>query len=526
MGTDPGGNAAEALVRTALGAGLELCLANPGTTEMPLVAALDAAPGLRPVLGLFEGVCTGAADGYARVAGRPALVVLHTGPGFANGIANLHNAARAHTPMVVVVGDQASWHRPFDPPLAADVDGLARSVARWVRRTRSGRELAGDFAAALTAALEPPGGPAVLIAPADVQAEAGGGVAPVPAATTPGPVEPGRVEAVAGALRDARHPAFFLAGSALDRPGLRAAARVAAATGARLICASFPARVARGPALPAVERLPYFPDDGRRSLAPVSDLVLVETPEPVTFFGYPGVPSRVAPEASRRHELASPAQDGLAALEALAEVLDAPSLSRGPGPGAERPAAASGPLDPERLGATLAAQQPEGLVLVDEALTSGAAHWAAAAGAPDYTHLCLTGGAIGIGMPCATGAALAVPGRPVWCLQADGSGMYTLQALWTQARCGLDVTTVVCANQRYRILEIEQARAGVETPGPAQRAFAELSPPALDWCALARGHGVPGVRVERAEDLARELARAASEPGPHLIEAVLPPGAA
>jgi acetolactate synthase I/II/III large subunit len=516
-------NGAESLVHTAVAAGLELCLANPGTTEMPLVAALDAAPapGIRPVLGLFEGVCTGAADGYARIAGRPALTLLHLGPGFANGLANLHNARRAHTPMVVLVGDHATWHRAADPPLATELEGLAQVSCDWVRRSRSGKEVAGDFADALAAALEPPGGAAALILPTDCQWEAANGPATPRQPARPRLPSAECVAEIARALGTGAPAGLFLGGSGLRSAALAQAARVAAATGCRLLCGSFPAAVERGTGVPAVERLPYFPEDAIRSLAPLAQLVLVGAPEPVAFFGYPDVPSRLAPRSCVRHVLADPACDVEAALAALGDALGAPRRVpiRAAAPSGRPPA--SGALDASSLGAVVASLQPEAAIVVDEALTSGASHWSAAAGAPPHTQLCLTGGAIGMGLPAATGAALAAPGRHVLCLQADGSGMYTLQALWTQAREALDVTSIICANRRYRILELERERAGMGPGGAAARAFTELAPPALDWCALARGLGVPAERAERVGDLARALERALSEPGPHLIEAIL-----
>ncbi len=512
-------NGAEGLVRTLLDAGIEVCFANPGTTEMPLVAALDRHPGIRPVLGLFEGVCTGSADGWGRMTGRPAATLLHLGPGFANGIANLHNARRARTPLLCLIGDHATWHARFDAPLQSDIASLARPVSGWVHASRSAKELPSDGARAVAAAWGPPGQVASLVVPADCQWEESEGPAPVPPRPSLPCVGTETIESTAHALRRASSSALLLSGAALSEPGLRAAARVAAASGARLVCETFPARLERGRGLPPVERLPYFPDAAAQSLAELSDLVLVGSTDPVSFFGYPGVPSLIAPQACARHALAAPEEDGVAALDALADALEAPRAPAVVEPPA--PAPASGALDPQTLGATVAALQPEGTILVDEGLTSGLPHFLAAAGAPPHTHLCLTGGAIGIGLPLATGAALACPERPVLALQADGSGMYTLQALWTQARESLHVTTIVCANQSYRILEIEQARAGVTEPGSATRAFTELRPPELDWVALARGQGVPAARARTAEELARELRRALGEPGPYLIEALL-----
>jgi acetolactate synthase-1/2/3 large subunit len=510
-------NGAESLLRSAAQAGVELCLANPGTTEMPLVAALDAGASLRVVLGLFEGVCTGAADGYARMADRPALTLLHLGPGLANGLANLHNARRARSPLVNLVGDHATWHRAADAPLTSDIESLARPVSGWVRTSRSARELPGDFAAAFEAA--GPGQVATLVVPADCQwDEAGGPVRPRRAAP-PAEVPANRVAAAAERLRKGRPAAVLLGGHALRAPGPRAAARVAAATGARLVSETFPSRQERGQGLPATTRLPYFPEPAMQLLADFETLVLAGAPAPVAFFGYPGVPSQLAREGSCV-PLADPAEDVVRALEDLAETLDAPR-DAAPEPAPEIPATRSGSLDPGQLGAAVAATQPEGAIVVDEALTSGGSWWNLADAAAPHTTLTLTGGAIGQGLPCATGAALACPDRPVIALQADGSGLYTLQALWTQAREGLNVVTVICANRHYRILQIEMARAGIAEPGRRARELTALSDPEMSWVQLAAGFGVPAVRVETAEALRPALARALAEPGPSLIEALL-----
>jgi len=324
---------------------------------------------------------------------------------------------------------------------------------------------------------------------------------------------------VAKALREASRPAILLRGAGLLEPGLGFAARVAAACGARLLCDTFPPRVERGAGRPAVERIGYFPEQGAQTLAGLDLLVLAGSRDPVTFFGYPDLPSRLAPDGCTSVVLAEPSEDVAGALEALADALGAPAAGA-VAPKAEL-ARPTGALDPASLGAALAALQPEGAIVMDEGATSGLPHWLAASGAPPHTYLALTGGAIGQGLPCATGAAVACPDRKVVALQADGSGMYTLQALWTQAREGLDVTTVLCSNRSYRILQVELARAGVAEPGRNARAMTDLSSPPLDWVSLAQGMGVPGARAEDADTLVRELERGLAEPGPYLIEAVL-----
>ena len=510
---------AEALIRTAVASGVDVCFANPGTTEMPLVAALDRAPGLRPVLALFEGVCTGAADGFARMSDRPAMTLLHLGPGFANGIANLHNARRAHSPIVNVIGDHATWHLAADAPLTSDIVSLANPVSGWVRSVRSAEDIAGDTIAAIEASLAPPGQVATLIVPADCQWNESPGPGAVARRVARAGVASDRIEQAAIALRRG-DAALFLGGVALRGAGLRAAARVRAATRARLLHDVFVARLERGADLPAIERLPYFPEQAIAALATLRTLIVVGTREPVSFFGYPNVPSRLAPEGCERIVLAAPDEDCVGALEALADAVGAPHEVSAVS-GAARPDVPTGALDVATLGQAIAALQPEGAIVVDEAATSGAVWFALAGSAPRHTVLGLTGGAIGQGLPTAVGAAIACPQRKVIALQADGSGMYTAQALWTMARESLDVVVVLCANRAYRILQLEVARAGIAEPGPAARGLTELTNPPLDWCAIARGMGVPAARATDADSFVKELRRALADPGPALIEAWL-----
>lgn len=514
-------NGAETIIRTATRAGLEVCFANPGTTEMPLVAALDAVPGMRAVLGVFEGVCTGAADGYARMTGRPALTLLHLGPGFANGIANLHNARRAHTPVVNLVGDQASWHLAADAPLSSDIASLARPVG-WVREVTGADEAGAAMDEAIRAAMGPPGQVATLVVPADAQWEETKGL-PASVATSGTSVgataQRADIGEVANAVRDAGRAVILLGGKGLCEAGLRAAHRIAASGLAEVVIETFCARLERGAGLPDFPRLPYFPEQATETLAGTTHLVLAGALSPVAFFGYPDGESRLAPAGAEELRLAEPCDDVAGALTALADQMGAeaaPKLADRP-----RPEPAKGPLDPASLGQTLAALQPEGAIVVDESATTGTGYAPFAAGALPHTTLGLTGGAIGQGMPCATGAAIACPDRPVIAFQADGSGLYTLQALWTQAREQLDVTTVICANHSYRILQVELARAGITEPGPKAQSLTQLSNPEIDWTHAAKAFGVPGTRVDTAESFAKAFRHAQAEPGPHLIEALL-----
>lgn len=513
-------NGAQSLIATLAAGGVDTCFANPGTTELPLVGALDAEPRVRSVLGLFEGVCTGAADGYARMTGRPALTLLHLGPGLANGLANLHNARRARSPVLNLVGEHATYHRAFDPPLASDIGAMARTTG-WVGTTSSARSVAADGVAALQAARA--GGPATLIVPTDCQSEPAhppaDGPAAVPAPEGLPAVADEAVIATAAAARGGGPGVLFLGGAAMGANGLRAAGRVAAATGWRLASESFPARWERGGGLPAPQKLPYFPEQALAALDGAGVLVLAGAPAPVAFFAYPDLPSSLVPRGTATQVLAAPDSDVVDALERLADALGAPPAA--PVTDAPAPQSPTGPLNPRTVAAAIAASQPEGAVVVEEALTTGMAYPEASQGAPPHTYLSLTGGAIGWGPPCATGAALACPDRPVLDFQADGSALYTLQALWTQAREGLNVTTLICANASYRILQVELHRAGI-SPGPASSALTDLGGPAPDWVRLSEGFGVPARRAATAGELLEALAIALAEPGPHLIEMALP----
>jgi acetolactate synthase I/II/III large subunit len=515
-------NGAEVLIRTALAAGVKVCFANPGTTEMPLVAALDAIDGMRAVLGLFEGVCSGAADGYARMTQRPALTLTHLGPGFANSIANLHNARRARSPVVNIIGDQATWHLAADAPLTSDIASLARPVSAWVRKSASPDSIAGDTADAIAAAGHAPGHVATLIVPSDCQ------WSPASVHDAASPQIAGLPAVGVDAIRKSaelvrKHGAkcaLFMGANALRARGVIAAARIAAQCGCRLMCETFPALVERGGAMPAIEKLPYFPEQALESLGKSDAVLLAGALTPVAFFGYPNVPSVMIPAGRPCVTLAAPYDDVAAALEALADALGAPR-GAAVAPAVKRPALPTGELNAATIGAALAATMPEGAIVMDEAATTGLPFFGASAGAPAHTYLALTGGAIGQGLPCATGAAVACPDRKVIAFQADGSGMYTLQALWTQARERLNVTTLICNNRRYRILQVELARAGVTEPGRQARSLTSLANPEIDWSQMAAGMGVPAVRVDRAEDLVVQLRRALAEPGPNLIEMLI-----
>ena len=546
---------AEALVRLVADAGITVCFANPGTTEMHVVDALGASA-IRSVLGLHENVVTGAADGFARMARRPAMTLLHLGPGLANGLANLHNARRAGSPVFSVVGDMAVWHSAAEAPLKMDVQALAHTVSCWVGTPRTPLWLRPLVREGLAHCAAPAAAGCsrvcTLVLPHDVQWE------PVPDAEPPAgthaPVADApsfaeqlqqsdeaiaRAAAQEGAAAGAEPPvgvreyvaraaaalheagargALYLGGDALLEPTLSTLAGVARAVGATLCCVNSFARVDRGRGRPPVERVPYFPQQAAAYFDAFSVVLLVGAPPPVAQFGYADGPSSLI-DAAATASFALDFLDLAAAVRHLASLL--PPAPPPPPPVSKAPALPTGRLNANKLCAVVAALQPADAIIVDESLTSGTAYWALSEEAPPFAHLALTGGAIGQGPPAAVGAAVACPERRVINLQADGSGLYTAQALWTQAREGLKVTTVVCANNAYNILRIELSRQKPKHGGrgDAVDGLTQLQRPQIDWVHLARGYGVAAAAVDTAEDLARELADALDADGPRVIVA-------
>lgn len=514
-------NGAQALITTLADCGVQVCFANPGTSEMHFVAALDSVPQMRGVLCLFEGVVTGAADGYARIAGRPAATLLHLGPGLGNGLANLHNARRAHVPVVNVIGDHATYHKQYDAPLESDIEPLADWTHGWTRRCSSGASLGRDTADAVAAALASPAQVANLILPADISwndgAQAAGPVEPVPAADPDTRV----VAEIADILRSGEPVALLIGGPALAHiSALEAADRIAATTGARSLAETFPARLLRGAGVPGIDRLGYLAEQAAYQLDGIKHLVVAGTRAPVSFFAYPGKPSDLVPDGCTVHTLAGLDTDVVAALCQLAEVV-APGV-----PPRLAPAAVidlpTGELTAQNWVQVIGALLPDNAIISDESNTSGLLLPAATAGAPRHDVLTLTGGAIGQGLPVAVGAAVAAPDRPVIALQADGSAAYTISALWTMAREGLDVTVVLINNSSYAILRMELARVGADGGGPKAQSLLDLSRPNMDFAQIAQGFGVPATVATTCEELAEQFRRAVAEPGPHLIDARMP----
>jgi acetolactate synthase-1/2/3 large subunit len=505
-------NGAESLVRTLVAHDVEICFANPGTSELHFVAALDRVPGIRCVLGLFEGVATGAADGYARLAKKPAATLLHCGPGLANGLANLHNARRARVPMINIVGDQATHHRPFDPPLTADTEGWARAVSVWTRTARRAETVGADAAAAVQAARSA-SGIATLILPSDTSWNEGGVPAEPLPVLAPMSVTPATVSTCARVLQSGQPAALLIGGDALD-DDLADAHRIAAATGAKLIAPTFNRLIRRGRGRHPIALLPYPVDSAVATLAGIRNLILVGCHQPVGFFAYPDKPALMQPNDCTVHVLARPQDNVVEALAALASELSAPDL---PPPRSKRPELGRGPMTSAGVAQTLAALIPEHAIVVDESISFGFSFYPGTHDAAPHDWLQLTGGAIGSGLPLATGAAIAAPGRRVINLEGDGSALYTVQALWTQARERLDVTTVILANRKYAVLEGEFARVGAKSGRTALDLF-DLERPTVDWVRLANGIGMEAARTQTLEDFADLLAASFKRQGPFLIE--------
>jgi len=522
-------NGAQSLLATLTRNGIEVCFANPGTSEMHFVAALDEAVGMRPVLGLFEGVVTGAADGYARMTGRPAATLLHLGPGLANGLSNLHNAMRAQSPVVNVIGDHATYHRHYDAPLTSDIEGTARPFSHWVRTSPDADSVAADAAAAVAAARTAPGRIASLILPADTAwteiawtdtarttATAPPAQAVIPAAAE---VPAAVVDAAAGILRSGETTVLMLGPKAATGTPLELAGQIAEVTGARLYTPTHTARITRGAGRVPVRRVPYPVDQAAAAFGDVQNIILVGAKPPVAFFAYPGKPSRLTRPGTHIHELARPGEDIPGALTALRDALGAAGATPKRAE-LSLPGLPGGTLTPGKIGAAVAALLPDDAVVVDESITTGRSFLADTAGSRPHDWILGTGGSIGYALPCAAGAAIACPDRKVIVLESDGSGMYMPQALWTHARERLDVLTIVFANHAYQILRNEMSNVGA-TPGAKAGPLMDIGSPRIDWVALARTFGLEAFRARTADEFVRHLQVGLAIQGPALIEVAL-----
>ena len=513
-------NGAEKLLETLVASGVDVCFSNPGTSEMQLVSAIGNNEGMRAILCLFEGVVSGAADGYARMSDKPALTLLHVGSGFSNSMANLHNAKRAHSPVVNIVGDHATYHLQYDAPLTSDVPAHANICSDWVKVSTSADDLAASGAQAVQASMEGSGKIATLIAPANHAWEEATQTTDFQTSPVPATVPDSNIAGAVEALSNGKTSAILLGGRALREDGLAIAGRVAKATGARLLSETFAARMQRGAGRCPVERLQYFSEHVSGQLAGLEQIILVGTQAPVSFFAYPGKESWLVPEGCEVHELANVDQDINAALETLAARLGA-EIEADTTPAAAPFPPPDGLLTPIAMGQSLTLLMPHDAIVSDEAATCGLGMFPATENAPPHDWLMLTGGAIGQGLPLSLGAAIACPDRKVIALQADGSAMYTVQALWSMARENTDVTVVIMNNRSYAILNIELARVGAGQPTPKTLSMLDLSHPDLDWVAIAEGMGIPATRATNAEEFHQQFADAMEGQGPCLIEAMV-----
>ena len=512
---------AENLVQALLDCGIEVCFTNPGTSEMHFLTAINSIKKMRPVLTLFEGVATGAADGYARMADKPACTLLHLGPGLGNGLANLHNARKARSPIVNIIGDHATYHKSNETPLKSDVESTARPVSHWVRTSYHPDVIGWDGAEAAAAAMKAPGQIASLILPADVSWSESKTSAPKTAfSSMPPRVAPERIQDIASVLATGEPALLLMSGKALREKGLKAAAQIAAAAGAELYCDTFISRLERGAGFAKINRLPYFAEDASTRFDGIKHLILVESGRPESFFAYPNKPKRLIPEDCQLHTLAFPEEDSVQALCDLATEMGV-SENDYPKYAAHRPELLTGKLDPMTAASAIGALLPENAIVCDESGTSGAGLMKLTAGAPRHDWLTLTGGSIGQALPLSVGAAVACPDRKVVCLSGDGGAMYTIQSLWTQARENLDVVNVIFSNRSYAILEIELQRVGVNPAENFIGPLFQLDNPKLDFCALAEGMGVPSFRATTAEEFNEQFANGVNGKGPVLIEVVL-----
>ncbi len=514
-------NGAKALIETLTNSGVDTCFTNPGTSEMHFVAALDGSE-MRAVLTLFEGVATGAADGYARIANKPAATLLHLGCGLGNGLANLHNARKARVPMVNIIGDHAGYHKQYDAPLESDIETVARNVSSWIRTCPSAEQVGSDAAEAITVAQTAPAQISTLILPADASWGEGANAVESVTITDGDKASASIIEDICKVLKtQGKKTALLLGRRVLLEEGLMAASRIAEKTGAKLFTEVFPTRLERGAGLPHVERIAYFAEMASVQLDGFDNLVIIDAMEPVSFFAYPGKKSYLVPDGCTVHHLVKQDQNALGSLQDLVKAVGAqdtpPKLQT-----ADRPKLPTGKLNAAKVCQAVAALMPENSIISDEAQTSGLKLPLYTAGAPRHDLLTLTGGAIGQGLPVAVGAAIAGGDRPVIALVGDGSAMYTIQSLWTIMNEKLDITVIILNNRSYAILNIELERTGAEGAGPKAKSQLDLSKTEIDFVSIAKGMGMPAQTATTATEFNEALKRAIREPGPHLIDALVP----
>ncbi len=513
-------NGAESMLETLINNGVEVCFSNPGTSEMHMVAAIGKTQGMRSILSLFEGVCSGAADGYGRMTGKPACTLLHLGPGLSNASANLHNAYKANSPVLNLIGDHATYHKKYDAPLNSDVVGLSEPISHWVRSVANAASLPSDAADAVVAANVKPGQISTLIVPADCawdESVVPEGQRQLPTANL---VSDEAVKTAAEQLRNGKTTIILMSNLALTEKCIELADQISQATGARLYCDTFTAKISRGEGRCPVERLGYFAEQATEQIKDAQQLIMVGTKAPVGFFAYPGKASEFYPEGSTLHTLAEVSEDAQDALQKLVDELDAGHLDlrrqllRKPG-------LASGDLSPESIARTFTELMPTDSIVVDESATAGFLTYPLSEGAEPHDWLSLTGGSIGYGLPTSIGAAVACPERKVICLHGDGGAMYTIQSLWTMARENLDICIVIFANRKYQILQIELARVGAQSMNKKTLDMLDLSNPDLDFVKMSEGMGVRAARATTADEFNKLFETAMKEKGPMLIETML-----
>jgi acetolactate synthase-1/2/3 large subunit len=514
-------NGADILCDTLLANDVDVCFANPGTSEMHFVAALDRKPKMRCILGTFEGVVTGAADGYARMADKPAATLLHLGPGMANALANMHNAKRAQTPMVNIVGDHASHHVQYDSPLTTDIESLAIPMSDWVYRIKSADDVSQAAANAISQSLKGQGAISTLILPAD----AAWSVTSQPVAKAEfalsTQVDDDLLKSAAQALLNGKKTLILLSGKALRGKALETVSRISEKTGARIMAQQSNKRIERGAGRVLIDRVPFGVDLALKALADIEQLILIGARSPVAFFAYPNKPSVLIPEYCKVISMTRPSDDLGDALSALADAVGVSEHNKPVLAQRDKVIFPTGELNPNSIIQTVSAICPENAIICDESVSSGRNFFNYTYGTAPHDFLQLTGGAIGIGLPLATGASVACPDRKVILLQADGSGMYTPQALWTQAREGLDVLTIIFANRSYAILHNELKMVGAGEPGENARKMLDLNKPVFDWVLMANAAGVEAAKAHDLTTFIDLMKSAISRKGPFLIEALI-----
>jgi len=513
-------NGAQSLIGTLVQSHVDVCFTNPGTSEMHFVAALDHVPEMRAILVLFEGVATAAADGYARMSDKPAATLLHLGPGLANGLANLHNAKKAGSPIVNIIGDHATYHQHFEAPLTSDVKAFAAPVSHWIKSSPNGAAVGHDTAEAVRAANSNGGQISSLILPADTAWTDADDFGIYREPANPALPPDIAIDKAAQLLKSGKKTAILMTGKALRADGIKAANRIAEKSGAQVFSDTFNARTERGAGRHNIKRLPYFAEQITETLLGVEQLIIVGSQSPVSFFAYPGIPNYLVPEGCTTHVLATPAEDSIGALLAVAEAIHAPKEPLGKMELGRSGLATGGDIA-SSVWQAMAHFMPEDSIIVDEATTSGLASETFLPNAPAHDYLQLTGGSIGIGLPLSLGASIACPDRKVICGHGDGGAMYTLQALWSQAREKCDVVNIIFNNSKYMILQIEIMRVGAENVGPKALDMFDIGRPELDWCKLAEGMGVNAMRASSVDDVNRAMKYCMENKGPHLIEVMI-----